>query len=525
MASFRPRTLPELFNLFRRRKFLILFSALVVLISALIVVFNIPRVYESRTLIVVSGLDYEMQTSGSLIAAVTEQAMSRSNLEAIIQRYSLENYQPGSKIDPLIESLRKQIKVVPKYRIDYDGFPESFAISYRHSDPATAQKVVTDVVSLFEKANETMAKHAADEARALANEIAGIESQLAQAGRTRRASAARSSAAGRAIGNLDRIRAERQAVTSSLETLGDRQYMLERQISDQRRLVAQQRQIAGSAPPSEGRGGVYASLLKRKSDLETQLQSFSAQYTDKNPRVVETREQLSEVNSRIAQLNAAGEQTRAAASSPEAQELRTMERELTRLETELDIVRREIGRKKQAASGLPAGGLSAPISTPSAASFEPAGTEMESETLRTRYDSLLERQNALQKVLPSAGSVAPPLFQVVDPPNLPQTIAAPNRRLLIIVSLVLALVASFVVVGSLESRRFSSFHDERDVDYFLGVPVVALLPEALTPAERFQANRIQQKRRLKVLLVGAAAVPALAFVLDNLGLFQFLATR
>src|SRR6185295_281320 len=123
------------------------------------------------------------------------------------------------KIDPLIDGMRKQVKLETKYRADVTGFPESFAISYRHDDPATAKQVVADVVSLFDKANEVMAKHAVDEANALKAEIADIEAQLSQVGRSRRSSAARSSAVSRSMGNLERMRAERSAIASSVETL------------------------------------------------------------------------------------------------------------------------------------------------------------------------------------------------------------------------------------------------------------------------------------------------------------------
>jgi uncharacterized protein involved in exopolysaccharide biosynthesis len=527
MASLRPRSLNEFFNLLWSRKLLILFSTGVVLIAAFIVVVQIPSVYESRAVVVVSGLQYDMQTSGPLIAAVTEQVSSRSNLESLIQRYGLYGYQPGKKIDPLIEGMRKQVKLETKHRADYAGFPESFAISYRHDDPGTAKQVVTDVLALFDKANETMARHAVDDANALKAEIADVEAQLNAASRRRRTSAARSSATGRALGSLERARAERSAIASSVETLSDKQYMLERQISDQRRVIAQQQQIVKAAPPAEGRGNTaYTSLLKRKADLEGQLQDYSAQYTDKNPKIVQTREQLAEVNQRIAQLNADGEQTRAAASSPEAQELRTMERELARLETELDVVRREINRKRMASGGLSSVVSSIPVSIPGdGGGGEIGGVDLEFDTLHDRYQALLEKQNEIKKVIPAAGAIAPPLFQVVDQPNLPQTSAAPNRRLLMTVGVLLALIAGFGVAAVLEVRKLFAIHDHRDVDYYLGVPVVALIPETFTPAERWQSNRVVQKRRLRTLLVGVALVPVLALLLNSLGLFQILATK
>ena len=203
-----------------------------------------------------------------------------------------------------------------------------------------------------------------------------------------------------------------------------------------------------------------------------------------------------------------------------------MERELARLETELDVVRREIGRKNQAAAGLPPGAIaSIPLNLPLGGGSEPAGTNLEFDTLRGRYDALLEKQNSIKKVLPSAGAVAPPLFQVVDQPNLPQSASTPNRRMLMLVGLILALVLALTAAAALEFRRMFALYDQRDVDYYLGVPVLALIPETFTPAERWQSDRVALKRRLTVLVLGVATVPALALLLNSLGVFQLLASK
>ena len=203
-----------------------------------------------------------------------------------------------------------------------------------------------------------------------------------------------------------------------------------------------------------------------------------------------------------------------------------MERELARLETELDVVRREISRKNQAAAGLPARAVSSiSLPMPAGGASEIDGTNLEFDTLRGRYEALLEKQNSIKKVLPSAGAVAPPLFQVVDQPNLPQSAATPNRKMLMLVALLLALGIAFAGAASLEFRRMFALYDQRDVDYYLGVPVLALIPETFTPSERFSTDRVALRRRLTVLVLGVATIPALALLLNSLGLFQLLASK
>src|SRR5687768_15273268 len=74
MGSYRPRSFTECLQIFWRRKTIIAFIAIVVLLSAAAVVISIPKVYESRALIVVSGAIYDRQAAnGAQVAAVTEQ--------------------------------------------------------------------------------------------------------------------------------------------------------------------------------------------------------------------------------------------------------------------------------------------------------------------------------------------------------------------------------------------------------------------------------------------------------------------
>ena len=67
--------------------------------------------------------------------------------------------------------------------------------------------------------------------------------------------------------------------------------------------------------------------------------------------------------------------------------------------------------------------------------------------------------------------------------------------------------------------------DERDVHYFLGVPVLALIPETITGAERKRVRRRLLARRLSYVVIGAAAVPILTVLLNATGLFQILGSK
>ena len=170
-------------------------------------------------------------------------------------------------------------------------------------------------------------------------------------GKLRAAIAARQSASGRAAGEASAIRAQRIAAASSIETLTDKQFSLEQQIAEQKRQIQEQQKIAPLAPSDAKSGSSYGVLLVRKAELEAQLKDYGAQYTDKNPKVIQTRNQLGEINHQIAQLSAGADPDSAALNSAEARELRAMQRELNKMQTEMAVTQRELDRKKQAAGG------------------------------------------------------------------------------------------------------------------------------------------------------------------------------
>ena len=531
MGSFRPRSIIEILQTLWRRKLLVVLVAAVFAVAAFLVIVNVPRLYESRALIVVSGAIYDRNANGAQIATVTEQMTSRSNLESLVDRYQL--YPETKRIDLRVQNLQTDIKFETKYRSDSQGFPESFSIAYRHTDPSTAQHIVSELVSIFDQANSVLEKQATEEVQRVKTEVSSIESKLARASGEKAASAARSSAAGRAAATFDRLRSERSAIASSVEQLRDRQYMLEQQISQQRRLISQQEELVKTSapPPDEARASSIGSLLRRKAELEAQIQDYSSKFTDKYAKLVVARQQLAEVDRQIALAGTTGEQSRAAALSPAAQELRNLERELSRMQTELEVVQRELSRKLQAAAMLPGGAVSAvelPASPTVASgpsvptSSGDTGKDYSADALRERYTSLLRREEALREFAPSTAGPGAAFFQTVDSPSLPQAPAAPYRTRLMMIALGMALVAGLIAAVIAELPRLTRLYDDRDVAFYLGVPVLASIPETLTVIERGHARRRVLVRVLVCLVIGAAAVPLLAFALNASRLFQII---
>lgn len=500
MESFRSRTFTEYVQVIWRRKLLIFLITAGMMLSTYFVINGLPNVYESRATVVFSGQLNERQALNARVAAATEQMTSRAFLEPILVRHSPYGARSGN-FDAAIGELRQNIKIDTFYRSD---FPERLAITYRHTDPGVAKAVATDLISVFGRMNEAIKKQLADEKSSVASEIAEIEGRLREMGKLR--AAARRSSAGRTSADVNDLRARRIAAASSIETLTDKKFALEQQIAEQKRQIAEQQEIVRLVPGDARASSSYGVLLVRKAELEAQVKEYATQYTDKNPKVIQTRNQLSEINHQIAQLNAGGNQNGAAINSAEARELRAMQRDLARLQTDLGITERALERKQKSEPNAAAVAF-APAPVVSSADGETTPElQADYQILRARYDSLLHRHEQLAGTPVAMAGLDPGIFQVVDTPVVPQVPIGPNRLKYNIFALALSLGLALLVALAIEIPKLYSITDDRDVEYYLGVPVIALIPETVAPAR-------EQSRLLLARTVGALLTVGLISVI------------
>jgi uncharacterized protein involved in exopolysaccharide biosynthesis len=507
MNLIRPRTLLEYTGPFWRRKRLLLLIVTVFLLSALAAINRVPDVYQSEALIVIAGEQSEeaRQAGVARINTITQQMLSRTNLLPLIRRYGL--YGAESDPDVAIEHMRRSIQVDVRRRGYYPEIPEAVAVTYRSVNPEIARAVLTDLISIFEKSNDDLRRQAAEEKSRVNEKLSEVEGQIRKLGRGGRGT--------REVTDQNYVRARQLEINSSVAAYGDRQFALQRQMEDLQKQIEEQQRLARMATTGNGSAG---SLLVRKAELEAQLRDYKTQYTDKNPKVIQSRTQLEEINKQIAQLN--NSQGDGLANSPEARELRSLQRELRRAETEMEVTRREMERRRQSASTAAIGAPRITVGPP-AASFSSGA---ETGFLFSRYSSLIEKQDYIQR-LEGASGLAPAPFQIVDTPDLPQLPVGPNRIKLYLIAIIMALGLALLALAAIEAPRLRLLNDNRDIAYSVGAPVVALIPEALTPDERGRARRVRLIRRGAVLLAVGLFVPTLVLALHGLKFFEFLAFR
>jgi uncharacterized protein involved in exopolysaccharide biosynthesis len=531
MENLRPRGVIEYLGALWRKKLLIFFVAASMATATFLIIRRVPNLYESRSLIVINIQANDDQSQPvTKFAALTQQLTSRGNLAALIHRYDIYRHAPGlaSDQDAAVAHLHKEIKLDIKMRNYFPDAPESLTITYRHPNPTVAKGVMGDLVSMFEQANAKMREQAGTESERIGAKITDVETQLQALAPQRELALLRNESARSPDNAPSAVRTQRLTIANSLDSLSDKEFTLERQIDDQRRQIAEQEKQVNSSAPVNGltASGAYGVLLARRAEVEAQVKDLASYATAKNPKMILARTQLAEISREIARLEATsgtGSGPAANSLSPEARELRGMQRELQRLLTDLEVTRRDLNRKTQSLNTLPNSQTTTSLAETSQAD-RLNQSKAEYERLLGRYNWLRDKQDSLQKIS-SGGGPNTEMFQVIDAPNVSKTPVGPHRNFLRLVGLGIALGLGLLAAVVWEFRSLLRINNDRDVEYYLGAPVLALIPETLTPSERGRRRRLWFLRWLGVGLLSAMMIPIFVVVLDRIQIFQILGSR
>src|SRR5687767_8419164 len=156
-ADFRQRKPSEYLRILQRRKWLVILPAIAISVAVAYVVYRLPDVYESSTLIVVrpSTLPKNMVTTSTednltrQLAGIQQVVNSRSSLEPLIQKYDLYKAERlrGEPIEGVINMMRMDINV--KVNTSRNDITNGFNISYRYRDAKTAQAITSELAGKY----------------------------------------------------------------------------------------------------------------------------------------------------------------------------------------------------------------------------------------------------------------------------------------------------------------------------------------------------------------------------------------
>ncbi len=329
-----------------RKKRLLALMMFAMLIATLFVIRKVPNRYESSALIVIGNKMTE-ETRAKYATSVStkmEQLTSRANLAVMVRKYDL--YPTIVRTEDAVAKLSKDLVTQVNNASVFPNLPESIKITYRHTVPQKAYQVVNEIAQSFEQENFQVRQEALGESQRLATQILEAQERLKSLGpisdQTLLLGLGRPGESGLSA------RMQQETLQSTVDSLSDRKYLLEKQIEAKEREIAEQektvRQLA--AAPKSAANPALGPLITRKAEIEGNIKTYADKYTDKHPQMVQWRNQIVEINRQIERLDATVAGGGAAAANPqEVRELRTMQSDLGKLRNELEITDREIQRK------------------------------------------------------------------------------------------------------------------------------------------------------------------------------------
>src|SRR5688572_23540321 len=156
-VEFRQRKPGELISMVKRQKWLILLPMITLTAAIGYVVYKLPSIYESTSLLTVKPPTISSNLVESLskedlsqrLSTINQEVLSRSSLEPMVIKYDLYKIERASGVpmELIIERMYKNIKV----DLEETGNEKvaAFRISYRDRDPQAARNVTAELASKY----------------------------------------------------------------------------------------------------------------------------------------------------------------------------------------------------------------------------------------------------------------------------------------------------------------------------------------------------------------------------------------
>ena len=536
-VEFRQRTPGEYAQIIWKRKWLIVLPAIAITIAIAWVVWRLPNVYESTTLLIVrpsaisdtlvptlSDVDLSMRINN-----IGQVVTSRSSLEPLILKYDLyrEERRQGKAMESIVERMREDIVVeVDKSRNDVTN---AFQISYRERDPRKTQAVTAELAGKYVTA-QTNAIIQGGEATAqfFEQQLAQAKAEMDEVDQRRLQYMSQNvnnlpSQAGALIGQYTGLREQQKALIADIGRLRDQIATLNTSLGDLGQQADQENEEISRQLGDVKTSPAYGQLISRKASLEAEYQNMLTTLKEKNPDVRAKKAEIDSVVREMKQM-----ETDALAKVEEIQRRRAgyVNPRLKSVEYNIQLAKGELDRQQRMLDQTTTqiAEMERRINSVPNAEVALEALNRDYATKKSYYDELLKKQQTASLTQQVASQQQGESLQVIDSANLPQGPVAPKRILLMGMGLALGLLVGLAFAAAVEVPRLLTIQTIDDAEHYTGLPVLVAVPELLTPQE---ARRIPQRRML-LLAAGVVAtilsIPALALALKTMGVFDRFAS-
>jgi polysaccharide chain length determinant protein (PEP-CTERM system associated) len=494
MLGHRTLTLQDYSTILKRRWWILAIPAIIFPIVGYGITFFVQPEYLSQTLVLVEQQKVPesyvkavvTEDLSGRLASMKEQITSRSRLQPIIERFNLFA-NSGLSMDERIDRTRKNIGITPIQSeiARTNGLP-GFFISFKASDPRTAQLVCGEIQSLF------VSENLSDRAASAAGTTDFLKGQLADA----KAKLDEQDAKLRKfqqtyVGKLPGAEASNINMLTTLNTQLDAATQglarMEQDKSYAESILSLQIQNQGTPTPEHG-GTAPQAQQAELQQLLAQEADLTSRYTDDYPDVLSVKRKIKELRQKIAETPATA--TAPATSTPTPTPKSTDSLGVQQLRAQLRSMDQGIAQKKrdQAAIQAQLHQYQERVASSPEVEEEYKSITRDNQTAQAFYDDLLSKMNQSKMATDLERRQQGEQFRVMDEPNLPESPSSPKRPVYIMGGLAAGLFLGLLIVGTLEYLD-TAVRSERDIWAFTKLPTLGVI------AFNGEAEQVNLRRR------------------------------
>lgn len=467
-------------DLLIRRRWVILTPFCVVLIAGICLAFLLPRLYEAKTLILIEPQRVPQQfvqsivtdDPGDRINTLSQQILSRTNLEKIIHDYGLFSG-PEDKnqyMEDKVERFRKLITI--DVITDRRRGTDAFSITLEGKDPKKVAIVANGLASNFINANlKVRESQAIGTSEFLDAELISMRTRLEQVEEKIKDYRKTN------MGELpEQLETNLRILDRLQENLNDQQ----QNVRDGRaRLAELNSQMSARHQPmvvigGEQRAGDGNASLE---ELRAQLETLRSRYTEKHPDILRLTKLIAELeakqSSAAADDNSRQGDVETANLPPEIRrQIVAARRDVQLAEGEIESLKNQIAEYQKRVESTPK------------REQELLSLKRDYQNIQTSYDSLLGRKLEADIAVNMERKQKGEQFRIIDPAKEPEKPVAPDMR-----KLFLAIVIAGLGIGGgaafLMDYLSTSFRNPDDIESFFELPVLTSIPTIYEPKQLF----------------------------------------
>jgi polysaccharide chain length determinant protein (PEP-CTERM system associated) len=439
----------------------------------------LPNRYKSTTLVLVqqpsvpSEIVKPVDTTdiGQRLASMQQQILSRTRLEPIIRQFGLYAADVNRvSVEDLVGRLQKAIEVTPILPMAETRARElpGFYVAVTLDDPRAAQGVCTAITSMFIEENLRLhQQHGKDTTQFLVQQLADAKTKLDE--QDSKLAAFKS----RYIGSLPDeektnlnllmgLTSQLDAATQALARAQQDKTFAESMLTQQ--IGAWQAAQSGRSPET---------LDQQLAALQIQLAGLQSRYTDDYPDVIKAKNDIAALKKKIAENEEQKKQAvpdKSPKSTVEPQQVAQLRAQIHNYDQVIAEKAREQDQIKQQIKVYQDRVQSSPI-------IEQQFKELtrDHQTALDFYNDLLKKRDQSAMATDLDLRQEGEQFRVLDPANLPDKPSFPNRPLFALGGFGGGL-AMGVAIAFLLEKKDTSMRTERDIEFTLHLPVLAMVP-------------------------------------------------